>query len=58
VELLYVARRHGIPIDEVPVTWRNSPGSKVGIVGAPLLMLRDIIRVVRWERMGVYEFDR
>ncbi len=57
VELLYVARRHGIPIDEVPVTWRNSPGSKVGMVSAPILMLRDIIRVVRWERQGLYDAD-
>lgn len=55
VELLYVARRHGIPIDEVAVTWRNSPGSKVGMVSAPIKMLRDVVRVVQWERQGVYD---
>lgn len=57
VELLYVARQMGVPIDEVPVTWRNAPGSKVGLVSAPILMLRDTIRIVRWHRQGLYDTD-
>lgn len=57
VELLYVARKMGVPIDEIPVIWRNAPGSKVGILSAPLLMLRDVARIVRWYRQGVYDTD-
>jgi len=55
VEILYVAFRKGIPIQEMPVTWRNAPGSKVGILSAPLEMLRDVVRVVYWYRQGWYD---
>jgi glycosyltransferase involved in cell wall biosynthesis len=54
VELLYVAVRSGLPVEEVAVTWRNAPGSKVGILTDPLRMLRDILRVRRWYRRGHY----
>ena len=57
VELLYVARKHGVPIQEVPVIWRNAEGSKVGMISAPILMLRDVIRVVRWQRQGLYDTE-
>jgi dolichyl-phosphate beta-glucosyltransferase len=55
VELLYVARKRGVKIEEIPVTWRNAPGSKVGIFSAPLEMLRDVIRIRAWYRQGVYK---
>jgi glycosyltransferase involved in cell wall biosynthesis len=55
VELLYVAVRRGIPVAEVGVTWRNAPGSKVGMLSDPLRMLRDVWRVRRWYARGRYE---
>ena len=55
VEILYVARKRGVKIEEIPVTWRNAPGSKVGILSAPVEMLRDVIRVRRWYRQGIYD---
>jgi dolichyl-phosphate beta-glucosyltransferase len=55
VEILYVARKRGVKIEEVPVTWRNAPGSKVGILSAPIEMLRDVIRIRSWYRQGVYD---
>jgi len=55
VELLYVAVRRRVPILEVPVTWRNAPGSKVGILSDPYRMLRDVMRIRRWYRQGVYD---
>jgi dolichyl-phosphate beta-glucosyltransferase len=54
VELLYLAVRAGLTVAEVPVTWRNSPMSRVGLIGDPLNMLRDISRVVRRFRRGGY----
>ena len=54
VELLYVAVRKGIPIKEIPVVWRNAPGSKVGILSDPYRMLRDVFRIRRWYRQGHY----
>jgi dolichyl-phosphate beta-glucosyltransferase len=55
VELLFVAKRRGIPIEEVPVTWRNAPGSKVGMLTSPLAMLRDVLRIRRWHGQGRYD---
>ena len=55
VELIYVASRRGVPIKEVGVTWRNAPGSKVGMLSDPLRMLRDVWRVRRWYDRGLYD---
>ncbi len=51
VEILYLARRRGIPIAEVPVLWFNSPESKVSVVKDSLRMLRDLVRI-RWIHRG------
>ena len=54
VELLFLCRRFGLTVREVPVIWRNSPGSKVSILGDPLNMIYDVLRV-RWRfRRGLY----
>src|SRR5262249_42071720 len=42
VELLFLCRRFGLAVREVPVTWRNAPGSKVTLIGDPLNMLLDV----------------
>ncbi|HEY3202478.1 MAG TPA: dolichyl-phosphate beta-glucosyltransferase [Thermoanaerobaculia bacterium] len=47
VEVLYLARRRGYPIAEVPVLWFNSPESKVRIVRDTLQTLWDVLRI-RW----------
>jgi dolichyl-phosphate beta-glucosyltransferase len=47
VEILYLARRRGLEIAEVPVLWFNSPESKVSVVQDSLRMLRDLVRI-RW----------
>ena len=47
VEILYLARRDGLAIAEVPVLWFNSPESKVSVVRDSLRMLRDLARI-RW----------
>ena len=51
VEILYLARRRGLPIAEVPVIWINSPESKVAVVRDSLRMLWDVLRI-RWMRRG------
>ena len=54
VELLFLCVRFGIRVREIPVIWRNSPGSKVSMLADPLNMLYDIVRV-RWRfRQGLY----
>jgi glycosyltransferase involved in cell wall biosynthesis len=54
VELLFLCVRFGLRVREIPVVWRNAPGSKVSLVGDPLNMLYDVARV-RWRfRRGFY----
>jgi dolichyl-phosphate beta-glucosyltransferase len=54
VELLYVCQRFGLAVREIPVVWRNAAGSKVSIVGDPIRMIGDVLRV-RWRfRRGLY----
>jgi len=54
VEILYLAQRRGIRIAEIPVIWRNSPNSRVGILGDPLRMFIDVVRIVVRDRAGRY----
>lgn len=44
-EVLYLARKHGVKITEVPVVWRNSAPTKVSPVRSSLDMLRHVVRV-------------
>jgi dolichyl-phosphate beta-glucosyltransferase len=54
VEALYVARRHGFQITEVPVTWRNDADTHVrALAGA--LAFTDLLRI-RWNgALGRYD---
>jgi glycosyltransferase involved in cell wall biosynthesis len=53
VELLYLCKRHGLRVKEVPVTWRNSPKSTVNIIGSPPRMLFDLLGLCwRFRRGG------
>lgn len=45
VEILYLARKLGVAIAEVPVVWINAPGSKVSSVRDSLRMFRDLIQI-------------
>jgi dolichyl-phosphate beta-glucosyltransferase len=54
VELLFLCTRFGLSVVDVPVIWRNATGSKVSLVGDPLRMIADVLRV-RWRfRRGLY----
>jgi glycosyltransferase involved in cell wall biosynthesis len=57
VELLFLCERFGLSVREIPVVWRNAPGSRVSILADPLNMLWDVARV-RWRfRRGLYNPD-
>ena len=45
VEILYLARKAGLKIKEVPIRWLNSPASKVSPVKDSLQMLKDLIKL-------------
>ncbi|HSB62021.1 MAG TPA: dolichyl-phosphate beta-glucosyltransferase [Vicinamibacteria bacterium] len=44
VEALYIARRHGLGVVEVPVTWRNDAATRVGLMRGGLAFL-DLLRI-------------
>lgn len=57
VELLYLARKYGLAIREVPVVWRNAGGSKVGLFSG-LAAIRDLFLIRRNDRSNLYDMPR
>ena len=45
VEVLYLARRAGFTIAEVPVRWSHSADSKIRPLKAGLQVIRDVLRI-------------
>lgn len=54
VEVLYVARKRGYRIVEVPIDWYYRSESRVNPIRDPLRMLRDILLIRSNWRRGVY----
>ena len=46
-EILFLARRHGLRMVEIPVRWAHDPATKVHVLRDSLLMFRDLF-VIRW----------
>ncbi len=55
VEILYLARKLRLKIEEVPVCWIDSPRSTVDPLRDSLRMFKDIARIRRDDRRGVYD---
>lgn len=55
IEVLYIARRRGLTIREIPIHWRFSPETKLSAVQDALRMVRDIFRIHRNARRGDYD---
>lgn len=55
VEILFIARRRGMRIVEVPISWTYTPGSKVSVIKSAMRVVLDLltIRLNGWR--GVYE---
>ena len=45
VEILYLAKKMGLTVEEVPVNWYTQAGSKVNLVLDPLKMFCDILKI-------------
>jgi dolichyl-phosphate beta-glucosyltransferase len=59
VEILFIARRLGLSVTEIPVNWVAQPGSKVNLVTDSMKMLWDITHI-RWlhRNSGLYSVER
>jgi dolichyl-phosphate beta-glucosyltransferase len=55
VEVLYIARKLGIGITEVPISWYYSPSSRVDPIKDTLRMVRDVLLVRSNDRKGLYD---
>ncbi|HUC54335.1 MAG TPA: dolichyl-phosphate beta-glucosyltransferase [Candidatus Cybelea sp.] len=49
-ELLYLARRHGFQVVEIPVRWGHSPATKVSMLNDSIQMFIDIF-TIRWNSL-------
>ena len=58
VEVLYLARRAGYRLVEVPIHWYYRPESKVSAVRDAFRMTADILRIRLNARRGLYDADR
>jgi len=54
VEILYIARKLGFRMAEVPVVWENAEGTRVGFTSGMRAFL-DVLRVRRQDLKGVYD---
>lgn len=51
VELIWLAQRRGLRVEEVGVAWRNDPASKVRFARDSFRMACDLVRI-RWRHRG------
>jgi dolichyl-phosphate beta-glucosyltransferase len=58
IELLFIARRHGYRIHEIPIHWYHSPETKVSALRDALQMIKDIFRIHANARRGDYNHAR
>lgn len=57
VELLYIAKKFGYSIKEVPVAWYNDTDSRVGLL-TPLRMLRSLFKIRLRDLKGGYDEEQ
>jgi dolichyl-phosphate beta-glucosyltransferase len=55
IELLYIARRRGYQIIEIPINWYFNPETKLNAFSDALRMLGDILKIHRNARQGLYD---
>jgi glycosyltransferase involved in cell wall biosynthesis len=55
VELLYIARRHGYEILEIPIDWYFNADSKVRVLRDSWRMFVDLLVIRRNARLGLYD---
>ena len=55
VELLFIARKRGYAIQEIPISWYYKPSSRISPLRDSLHMTRDLFAVRENNRSGCYE---
>jgi len=55
IELLYIARRHGYRVVEIPIHWYHFSDSKVSALRDAMRMIQDIFLIHGKARRGIYD---
>ncbi len=55
VEILFIAKKLGLRIKELPIIWLNTLGSKVNPLKDSYHMFRDVLQIRRKNKNGFYE---
>jgi dolichyl-phosphate beta-glucosyltransferase len=55
VEILFIARKYGYQITEVPINWYYMERSQIKPLTDTVNMLREVLRVRRNDRLGLYD---
>ena len=55
VEFLFVAKRHGLRLHEIPVRWNNVEGSKVEVFRDTRRMFAELMQIRRNDANGAYD---
>ena len=55
VEILYLARKYGYALQEVPIDWYYNADSRINLIDDTLSMLRDLLTIRRNDRAGLYD---
>ena len=58
LELLFLARKSGMLVTEVPVEWIDAPGSTVSPVKVSIQFLKDLVRIRWWQLRGHYRIKQ
>lgn len=58
IELLYIARKRGYRVKEVPIHWYHHPETKVSALRDAIRMIQDIFRIHANARRGLYKNAR
>jgi dolichyl-phosphate beta-glucosyltransferase len=58
VEVLHAARRRGYRLVEVPIRWYYGEGSRVSLLRDSWAMFREVLRIRRNGRAGLYDVKR
>ena len=58
VEILFLAKKLGYTIAQVPVRWINHPDSKVTLIGSSTSMFFDLLRIRINSILGVYKIEK
>ncbi len=55
IEVLYIARRHGYRITELPIPWYYNSDSKLNAFSDALRMVKDILKIRANAKQGLYQ---